>query len=180
MFEKRAKNLKIPASFLSFVDDGLFISQGKSLEKTNSHLFCSYNIISSLLEQFILIIEHRKTKVFYFSRLHRIFNPPFLDLSCLGGFVLCPKDIWYYLGFILYRKLLFRQHVKFYLNKALLTVKCMKMLGNSMCSLLLHQKHLLYRTCILLITLYAFLLWYYYKTLLPYSFKELRKMQRML
>ena len=66
------------------------------------------------------------------------------------------------------------------MNKALLIVKCMKILGNSMSGLLLYQKHLLYRTCILLITLYEFLLWYYYKILLPYSLKELRKMQRML
>jgi len=72
MFEKRAK---ISVSLILFVDDGLFISQGKSLEKTNSHLFHSYNIISSLLKQFMLIIEHKKTKVFYFSRLHGIFNP---------------------------------------------------------------------------------------------------------
>jgi len=90
MFEKRAK---ISVSFLSFVDNGLFISQGKLLEKTNSHSFCSYNIIFFLLEQFILIIEHGKTKVFYFSRLHGIFNPLSLDLSCLGDPILCSKDI---------------------------------------------------------------------------------------
>jgi len=33
-------------------------------------LFCSYNIISFLFNQFGLIIEHRKSKVFYFSRLY--------------------------------------------------------------------------------------------------------------
>jgi len=52
IFEKRVKNLKIPVSFLSFVDNGLLISQEKSLEKTNSFLFYSYNIVSSLLNQF--------------------------------------------------------------------------------------------------------------------------------
>ena len=72
IFKKRAKN---PVSFLSFVDDGLFISQEKSLEKTNSHLFCSYNTIFSLLEQFRLVIEHRKSEVFHFSRSHGLFNP---------------------------------------------------------------------------------------------------------
>ena len=36
IFEKRSKNLNIFISFLSFVDDGLFISQEKSLEKTNT------------------------------------------------------------------------------------------------------------------------------------------------
>jgi len=67
IFEKRVKNLKIPVLFLSFVDDRLFISQEKSLEKTNSHLFCSYNIISSLLEQFRLAIEHGKSEVLFFQ-----------------------------------------------------------------------------------------------------------------
>jgi len=33
IFEKKTKNLKITVSFLSFIDDGLFISQEKSFEK---------------------------------------------------------------------------------------------------------------------------------------------------
>jgi len=45
IFEKRAENLKIPVSFLFFVDNGLFISQEKSFEKTNANLFCSYNYL---------------------------------------------------------------------------------------------------------------------------------------
>jgi len=36
IFEKHAKNLKIPVSFLFFVDDGLLILQEKSFKKTNS------------------------------------------------------------------------------------------------------------------------------------------------
>jgi len=67
IFEKHANNLKIPVSFLSFVDDGLFVSQEKSFEKTNLFLFCSYNIISSLLNQFGFVIKHEKTSVFHFS-----------------------------------------------------------------------------------------------------------------
>jgi len=50
IFKKIINNLKIPVSFLLFVDDGLFISQEKSFDKMNAHLFCSYNIISFLLE----------------------------------------------------------------------------------------------------------------------------------
>ena len=46
----------------------LFYIFEKSLEKINLFLFCSYNIVSSLLDQFSLAIEHRKTKVFHFSR----------------------------------------------------------------------------------------------------------------
>jgi len=45
IFEKRSKNLNILVSFLSFVNDRFLILQGKSFEKTNTFLFCSYNII---------------------------------------------------------------------------------------------------------------------------------------
>jgi len=63
IFEKRTKNLKIPISFLSFVNNGLFISQEKSFEKSNSIL---YNIIFSLLKQFRLVIKHEKSEIFHF------------------------------------------------------------------------------------------------------------------
>jgi len=130
IFEKRAKNLKIPVSFLSFVDDELFISQEKSLEKTNSSLFCSHNIISFLLEQFRLVIEHRKSKVLFFQIAWPL-QPAPLDLSHFRGPILKPKVIWKYLGFIFDRKLSFQQHIKFYSNKALSIIKYMKMHKNS-------------------------------------------------
>ena len=68
IFEKRAKNfsIPIPVLFLSFVDDSLFVSQKKSYEKSNTNLFCSYNIISSLFNQFSLVIKHDKSEVFLF------------------------------------------------------------------------------------------------------------------
>jgi len=123
IFEKITKNLEIPVLFLLFVGNGLFISQEKSFEKANSCLFCSYNVILSLLDQFGLVIKHRKSKVFYFSKLHRLFNCPSLDLSHFRGPILQANDIWQYLGFIFDRKLSFQQHVKFYTNKALLQLR---------------------------------------------------------
>ena len=92
ILEKQLKNLKIPISIISFIDDGLFISQDKSLEVSNAHLFCSYNIMSNLLDKFGLVAEHSKTEVFHFSRTHSPFNPPPLDLSSLGGPILSPKN----------------------------------------------------------------------------------------
>ena len=92
IFEKRSKNLNIPVSFLFFIDDGLLVSQEKSFEKTNAFLFCSYNIILSLLNQFWLVIEHGKSEVFYFSRSHGLFNSPPLNLFPLRGPTLCPKN----------------------------------------------------------------------------------------
>ena len=83
IIEKRFKNLNLPISTLSFVDNGLFIVQNKSISIFNSHLFCSYNILSKLLGSFGLIIKHSKTEIFHFNRSHGPFNPPPLDLSPL-------------------------------------------------------------------------------------------------
>jgi len=68
ILEKRLKNLKISISILLFVDDGLIIAQDKSLDISNSHLFCSYNVLSKLLDKFGLIIKHAKTENFHFNR----------------------------------------------------------------------------------------------------------------
>ena len=178
ILEKRLKNLKIPISILSFVDDGLIITQNKFFDVSNSQLFCSYNILSKLLDSFGLVIEHSKTEIFHLNRSQDFFNPPPLDLSPLGGLILQPKNSWKYLGFIFDRKLSFHKHIDHYANKALPTVKCMKLLGNSLCGISLLQKCLLYRCCILPIALYSFQLWFYNKALSSYHMKILNKMQR--
>jgi len=92
ILEKQLNNLKIPISFLSFVDDGLLIAQSKSCLLSNFLLFCSYNITSNLLSNFSLIVEHSKTEIFHFLRLYSSFIPPCLNLSSIGGPILCPKE----------------------------------------------------------------------------------------
>ena len=131
IMENRFKNLNLPISILLFIDDGLFIVQNKFLNIFNSNLFCSYNILSKLLSSFGLIIKHSKTEIFHFNRSHSPFNPPPLDLSLLGGPILKPKESWRYLSFIFDWKLSFHKHIDYYANKALSTVKCMKLLDNS-------------------------------------------------
>jgi len=86
------KNLKIPVLVLSFIDNGLFVVQSKSLMISNSFLFCSYNIVSSLLKKFGLVLEHGKMEVFHFSKSHGVFNPSSLDLLNIGSLLLIPKD----------------------------------------------------------------------------------------
>jgi len=46
ILENHLKNFNISISIISFVDDGLFISQNKSIDISNSRLFYSHNIIS--------------------------------------------------------------------------------------------------------------------------------------
>ena len=67
ILENRLKNLRIPVSILSFVDDGLIIAQNKSFNSSNSQLFCIYNVLTKLLDSFGLVIEHLKTEIFHFS-----------------------------------------------------------------------------------------------------------------
>ena len=160
------------------MDDRLFISQSNSIEISNSHLYCSYNVLTNLLEKFGLVVKHSKTEFFHFNRSHGVFNPPPLDLSPLGGNILLPSNTWKYLGFIFDRKLTFHQHVDFYVNKAISMVKCMKLLGNSSRGINPLQKHLLYRLCILPIVLYEFQLWFYNHAPTAYHMKILNKIQR--
>ena len=178
ILEKHLKNLKIPVSFIFFVDDSLIITQNKSMDTSNSQLFCSYNVLSKLLNSFSLVVEYSKTDIFHFDRSHGIFNPLPLYLSVIRGSILRPKDSWKYLGFIFDQKLNFHQHINFYSNKAIFTVKCMKLLGNLSRGINPIQKHLLYRYYILPIALYSFQLWFYNKASFSYHMKILGKMQR--
>ena len=130
VLENCLKILNILVSLISFIDNGLIIAQNKSIDILNSHLFCSYNVLSNLLIKFGLMIEHSKTEVFHFNRSHGSFNPSSLDLSSIGGPILYPKNSWKYLGFIFDWKLTFHQYIDFYSNKAISIVKCMRLLGN--------------------------------------------------
>ena len=179
ILENCLKNLKIPTFFISFVNDSLFISRSNLIDISNSCLYCSYNFLTNLLEKFSLVVEHSKTEIFHFNRSHSIFNLPPLNLSPLGGGnILQPNSIWKYLGFIFDRKLTFHQHVDFYVNKSISSVKCMKMLGNSNHGINSLQKHLLYRSSVLPITPYGFQLWFYNHTPMAYYMKILGKIQR--
>jgi len=131
ILENCLKNLNISVSLISFMDDGLIISQNKSINISNSQLFCNYNVLTRLLDKFGLTIEHTKTETFHFNRSHKTFNPSPLDLSSIEGPILHPKDSWKYLGFIFNWKLTFYQHIDFYSNKAISMIKCMKLLRNS-------------------------------------------------
>ena len=91
--------------------------------------------------------------------------------------MLFPKETWKYLGFIFDHKLTFRNHIDFHSNKAISTIKCIKLLGNSSRGINPLQKRRLYRYCTLSITLYGFLLWYYNKAPNYYHLNILRKMQ---
>jgi len=154
--EKHLKILKIPISMISFVDNGLFVSQSRFILHLNTNIFCSYNVISFILSKYSLIIKYRKTNVFHFTRSHRTYNPPPLNLTLISSPSLLPKETWRYLGFIFDCKLTFRSHLDFYSNKAISTIKCIKLLGNSTRGINPLQKRRLYRCYALSIALYGF------------------------
>jgi len=136
ILEKHVKILKIPISILSFVDNGLLIAQSKSLTILNNFFFCSYRVISSLLEKFGLILEYGKIEVFHFSRSNDVFDLSPLNLCFGRSHILFQEHIEDI--FIFNRKLSFHQHIDHYVNKVILTVKHMKILRNLVCSLIPH------------------------------------------
>ena len=142
-----------------------------------ANLFCSYNVISSILSKYGLIIKHGKTDVFHFTRSYGTYNSPSLNLTPIGSSSLFPKETWRYLGFIFNHKLIFRSHLDFYSNKVISTIKCMRLLRNSTRDINPLQKRRLYRCCTLSIVLYRFQLWYYNKAPMHYHLNILRKIQ---
>jgi len=132
-FKNRIKNLKekIPTDILSFVNDSLLISQKKSYDLSSFFLFYSYNIISKILLDTGLVMEHSKSEVFHFMRSRHPSNP-FIDLTTVGSPILILKLVWHYLSFFFNRKLTFQHHVHFYATKYLFTLNAMKLLSNSL------------------------------------------------
>ena len=61
ILENHLKNLKNPVSILSFIDDGLFIAQNKFLTVSNFNLFCSYNIVSSILVSYLNMVRQKSS-----------------------------------------------------------------------------------------------------------------------
>ena len=177
-FKKRIKNLKenILTDILSFVDNSFLISQKKSYSLSFSFLLCSYNIMSKILLNTGLVIEHNKTELFHFMRARHPSNP-FIDLSSIRGPIISPKPILQYLGFYFDCKLNFNYHIYLYAMKWLSTLSTIKILGNSSRGLFPIQKQLLFRTCILSITLYGFQLWFFKGVPIIKHITELKKIQ---
>ena len=159
------------------MDDRLLISQEKSYLLSSSFLLCSYNIMSKILLNAGLVMEHSKTELFHFTRAR---HPPnlFIDLSSVRGPIISPKLIWQYLGFYFDYRLNFNYHMHFYATKCLFTLSAMKILENSSKGLLSIQKQLLYRTCVLSIVLYGFQLWFFKGAPTVKNITELKKMQQ--
>ena len=164
------------ASLLLFVNNGLLISQEKSYEKSLAILIYSYSIIFYLFTAFGLVLEHKRSEVFHFSRARNDANPP-LDLTPIGGPILKPKETWRYLGFYFDKKFTFQYYIRYYANKALSTVKALNILDNLSRGLLSMQKQLLYHTCVLPIVLYSFQLWFFKDTLTFFPLQSLNEMQ---
>ena len=64
----------------------------------------------------------RQESFLFFQSIRYLQSSP-LDLLEIDSLVLKPNNTWRYLGFIFDRKLLFYQHINFYMNKAILTIK---------------------------------------------------------
>jgi len=90
LFERRAQAFNLDTSTLSYVDNGLLVSQGRTYNKTLPELTSSYSIFSDLMASFGLVMEYDKSEIFHFFRAHNNSNPK-LDLSAIGTPILKPK-----------------------------------------------------------------------------------------
>ena len=90
IFKLRAQSLNLSTSILS--------SQRKTYNTTLPELYSSYRVVTDLMVMFCLVMEHDKSEIFHFSRVHNDLNLE-LDLSAIGASTLKPKTYWRYLGF---------------------------------------------------------------------------------
>jgi hypothetical protein len=159
VFVQRASHLA--CDLLSYVDDGTIICQSKTLDRNILRLSEAYGIMFNTLRDFGLSMEHSKTELFHFSRKQGGHSPSisFPVGPYMGEAVLRPKVVWHYLGFFFDWTLSFKEHVQFYSTKVFTAVRAMGMLGNSVCSLSLRNKWLLYRSCVVPIATYGCKLW---------------------
>jgi len=98
IFEHKAQALHLNTCILSFVDDGLLISQGKTYNIILPELYSSYRVVIDLMVMFGLVMEHDKLEIFHFSRTYNDLNPE-LNLSAISAPTLKSKTYWRYLGF---------------------------------------------------------------------------------
>jgi hypothetical protein len=105
---------------MSYVDDGTFIVSAGRVEDNLPLLKEAYGFIHNAFSSLGLVLEHDKSKAFHFSRVQRFSNPAIdLGFAPYGEATpLKPKPVWRYLGLFFDRKLLFREHVRFYSTKA--------------------------------------------------------------
>ena len=90
IFEHKAQSLNLNTSILSFVDDGLLISQGKMYNITLLELYSGYKVVTDLMVCFGLVMEHDKSEIFHFSRVHNNLNLE-LDLLAIDALIFKPK-----------------------------------------------------------------------------------------
>ena len=90
-----------------------------------------------LAESMGLVLEHSKSEVFHFLHSSWEVNP-LIDLGYApftGDTPLVSKDIWRYLDFFFDCALTISEHMRWYSNKAMTSVRAMFALGNSACGL---------------------------------------------
>ena len=92
----------------------MIIVQSKTWEENLVKLKSAYVTVFQLMAAFGLVLEHKKSEAFHFSRKHEDLNPP-VDLGYApytGNTPLIPSKVWRYLGIFFDQKLLFKEHLK--------------------------------------------------------------------
>jgi len=142
---------------LSYVDNGTILMQSPHLVQNIPKLIAAYGVIYHLLTALGLVLEHDKSEVYHFSQSWGESHLP-IDLGFapyMGNMPLGPKLYWQYLGFYFDHTLSFREHIRYYAIKAMMTIRALGMLGNSSRGVLVMNKCLLYRIYIVPVVTYG-------------------------
>jgi hypothetical protein len=139
-----------------YVDDGVLLHSSTSMRFNMVLLQQKFRLLTDAFLKIGLVLEPAKTELMHFAPylLDRLGKPiyngayPAMDLGVApftGDTLLRPSLVWRYLGFFFDPKLSFSAHVDFYVNKALSTLKALRMLGNSVKGLDSRNRALVYK-----------------------------------
>ncbi|PIL30327.1 hypothetical protein GSI_07511 [Ganoderma sinense ZZ0214-1] len=148
-------NPNSPYSF--YVDDGNLVATSDSTETNCDIIRIVYTQLSQRLLRHGLLVEHDKDELIHFPPPTKKPKTPFafedvpLNLGTgpwSADHPLQPSTMIKHLGFLLDKKLSFREHIKHYASKGNVTALAYRMLGTSIRGLTAFQRRKLFISCI--------------------------------
>ena len=164
--ERRGQRLPLPddpseTTLFMYVDDGKLFVSSKSLETNVKILQTAYKRTDSWLRSVGLAPDMDKRELMHYTRRPKD-NSPAIRLTEHDGSTstITPTAFVKWLGIYFDRKLLFNHHVKTMATKAMVTVRKLTMLANTVRGLSQIHMRTLYKACVIPIMTYASAIWW--------------------
>lgn len=152
-------NAESATSLVFFVNDGTIAQLSDSIPANIVILHTLWFQICDLFLMVGFLLKNMKLELQHFPAGQ---SPPFIDLPLVISPTISfqPRRIWRVLGFFLDQRLTFRDHIKWYTNKAMSTLRAFPLLGNSIRGISPTHKHTLFVSCIRPLLTYGCCIWY--------------------